>query len=119
MERDMDLVRKVLIEVEKEDSCTGIQELKVDGYSREQISYHIMILDQAGLIKAKDFSNHNGSDWKAMHLTWQGHEFLEAAKDDEVWQKAKDTIKKKGGQIAFSVLKLLLIKIMEAKYLNQ
>jgi hypothetical protein len=32
-------------------------------------------------------------------LTWEGHEFLDAARDEKRWKKAMSTVKEKGGTI--------------------
>ena len=40
-------------------------------------------------------------------ITWNGYEFLEAAKDDTRWNKAKSIMHKTGGML-FDVLKEIL-----------
>jgi hypothetical protein len=49
--------------------------------------------------------------WLRAYLIWQGHEFLEAAKDSETWIKAKRLLTCTGGGIVFDVLKAVLIEI--------
>ena len=68
-----------------------------------------MLLHQAGLIHAFDFSRDEFTDWKPAFLTLQGHEFLEAAKDDTRWNRAKSQFKEKGVPMIFDVLKSLLV----------
>lgn len=112
MKRDMDLIRQVLLEMEKqsfEDSGTF---LKFDGYSDEEVSYQVMLLDEAGLIQAQNLSGGSDLVWVPMRLTWQGHEFLDAARDDTRWNKAKDAMAKAGGFV-FEVAKSLLIDYMK------
>lgn len=46
-------------------------------------------------------------------LSWAGHEFLDAARDEGTWQRAKKKATAKGGGIVFDVLKAVLIS--EAK----
>ena len=46
-------------------------------------------------------------------LTWEGHDFLDAARNGDTWHKAKDTLFKKGLSVSFDVLKAYLIS--EAK----
>lgn len=46
--------------------------------------------------------------WIYASLTWDGHEFLDSIRNDNVWIKAKEGIKSKGlelGSVPFSVLK--------------
>ncbi len=114
MKRDMDLARSILIEVEAATEPWGMLEINVDGYEAENISYHIKLLYQAGLIEAEDTSTLGvgGFEWSASSLTWDGHEFLEAARDDNRWDKAKDVILKKGAGMPFDVLMQVLVKMI-------
>ena len=112
MKRDMDLVRLILLEVEEQPLTGKWLDLEIDGFTREEIIYHVMILHEAGLLKAINLSSGNGIDWKPMRLTWDGHEFLEAARDDSRWQKAKSTMMEKASGITFEVLKQLLMRLM-------
>ena len=109
MKRDMDLVRLILLEIEKssEDPRAQIY-LEIPNYTSEQVSYHVMILNDAGLIEACDFSA-MGSDnfWCPKRLTWSGHEFLDAARNDSIWNKAKE----KASSINFELLKEVLLNI--------
>jgi len=111
MKRDMDLVRQILLETEKIPFLASgqVYEPEIEGYSHEEISYHVKLLQEAGYVQAM------GGDayWVIQSLTWEGHEFLEASKDDTRWNKAKSIMKDKGGGMVFDVLKQLLITLMK------
>lgn len=104
----MDLAREILFEVEKYSEPDGYVDIKIDGYSSEEISYHIKLLFQAELIEAFDLTDSSGFDWKAKSLTWEGHEFIEAARNTSRWQDAKKYILEKGGNITFEIIKTVL-----------
>ena len=87
----------------------GPLRVKNADHPADEISYHVMLLYQAGLIHAFDFSGDEFTDWRPAYLTWQGHEFLEAAKDDTRWNRAKSQFKEKGVPMVFDVLKSLLV----------
>ena len=109
MKRDMDLVRLILLEIEKssEDPRSEIR-LQIPNYTFEQVSYHVMILNDAGLIEADDLSTMaSDSVWFPKRLTWSGHEFLDAARNDSIWNKAKE----KASSMNFELLKELLLSI--------
>jgi len=55
-----------------------------------------------------------GSDWKAKRLTWAGHEFIEAARNDTVWQKTKTVVREKTGALTLEMLKLGLTEMGKA-----
>jgi len=90
MKRDMDLIREMLLEIEANPDPMDGPSLDIGGRSRDEISYHVMLMHQAGLIDAWDCSSVDEICWYPKDLTWEGHEFLEAARDPARWQKAKD-----------------------------
>ena len=49
-----------------------------------------------------------------VNLTWEGHEFAEAARDETRWEKAMGIVTEKGGAITIDVLKNLLSSLMKA-----
>jgi len=109
MKRDMDLCRTILFEVEKFPFRTDWINLKIDGYSKDEIAYHVMILNQAGLIDARNLDTL--TDWRPINLTWEGHEFLDAARDNKRWEKAKSAMSQLGGFV-FDVGKQLLVQYL-------
>ena len=115
MKRDMDLIRDILLRIEQAPYTLGFVELEIEGRSTEEISYHIKILCQAGLVEATDLSTMGGPLWRARDLTWAGHEFLGAAKDASVWNKAKSLLINKTGGVIFEVLKPLLVEMVRAQ----
>jgi len=111
MKRDMELVREILLQTEASPYVKGVAELKIENHSDDEISYHVKIMAEAGLITALDFSTGMTFDWRPIGLTWQGHEFLDAIRNDTVWSKTKEIVKEKGGAIPFAILQQLVIKV--------
>jgi DNA-binding transcriptional ArsR family regulator len=118
MKRDMELVRKILLAVEgAEDIESGIQP-EIEGYSDTQVTYHSSLLYKAGLITAMDASSMDGPSYIITGLTWEGHDFLEASRNETVWKKAKEIIKNKGGGMTLDILKQLLMKLLSEQVLS-
>lgn len=46
------------------------------------------------------------------NLTWEGHEFLDSAGNESVWDKTRQFIAEKGGGASFQVLTELLKKMI-------
>ena len=115
MERDIDLIRKLLIHLEEKQTDQIIMELELDGHHKNEVMYHFILMDQAGLIRCEREVSSTTSDRVIkvypFSLTWQGHEFLEASRNDKTWSKAKTLIKSKSGALSFDVLKALLISM--------
>ena len=107
MKRDMDLARKILEQVEEKSKGVGVVNLDIPNYPPDEVSYNVMLLAQAGLLKANDCTSSMGLLWIPRTLTWTGHEFLDAIRNDTVWNKVKETAKEKGGAITFEAIKAL------------
>jgi hypothetical protein len=67
-------------------------------------------MKDAGLIEAAIAKGPDGSPAGAViiRMTWAGHDFLDAARDDTVWRKAKDNVLKPGVSWTFDLLKQTL-----------
>jgi hypothetical protein len=81
-------------------------ELEIEGYTDEQIGFHVFLLGESGLAKVLENTPLQSQSPSALplHLTWAGYEFLEAAKDETLWGKAKTVVIKPAGGVAFGVL---------------
>lgn len=112
MKRDMNLARRILFALEKKPLNEILSPEDIQDVSEQEVSYHIMLLAEAGLLKTIDGSSASDIYIFASRLTWEGHEFLDAARDDSRWEKAKKMVTEKGGGLAFDVLKEVLIKLM-------
>ena len=101
MERNMELIRLLLIQYEAGSPPAGLE-----NYSQQQVLYNLLLMKDAGLIEAYFLE---GNDVLPMgvrnvRLTWVGHDFLDAARDDTIWNKAKDKFLKPGISWTFSIL---------------
>lgn len=114
MKRDMELARLILMRIEAQEDYREDISCDFEGYTEEQVYYHIMLLNEAGLIVAFDASSLQDLQWIPQRLTWQGHEFLESARDNTIWSKAKDIMARTGG-FAFEVAKPLLIDLLKQR----
>jgi hypothetical protein len=98
MKRDMDLVRAILLELEKHPAGFAPPKITIEGYTDDQIAYHAHIMWQEGLVNAIDMKHlgSKGPEAKISGLTWQGHEFIDAAREPSRWQQAKAIVGKTG-----------------------
>ena len=94
----MDLTRVLLLKIEADKRLDGTRwirfdtpnEIGVDGYSMEEISYHLTMLIDGGFVKGREGTVANPTINK---LTWQGHELLDDIRDDTIWGKTKERAK--------------------------
>ena len=111
MKRDMELVRKILLATEAHDNpnVTFRIENVLTEEAEDQLMYHAKILVEAGMLNAR-VSSSAGSLYVTINgLTWQGHEFLDAIRDETVWNQTKEVVKGKGGSLPFEVIKALAV----------
>lgn len=110
MKRDMELIREILLAIEANGSTQGTIDLQIPGRDSETVSYHVKLLAQAGLVDATDLSTMHGFEWAPRSLTRTGHEFLDAARNDTVWQKAMAKLKGQAASVPFEVVKAVVIQ---------
>ena len=114
----MDLIRKILLKIEQHETDNPIQNIEIEGYSRDIIAYHVYLLKEAELIDAVISSGMGSTkvtNYAIINLTWKGHEFLDASRDETIWAKAKMKIKSMGGNVPFEVITPLLIALIKKK----
>lgn len=91
---DMNLVRKILLEIEKQESGYAPKSFVIDSYNQEQIRYHAYSMMQGDLIEGINRTDLDSTSPQAIpiNLTWESHEVLEAARNDILWKKAMDIV---------------------------
>jgi hypothetical protein len=108
MKRDMDLIRELLLKLEDLPvPANGFRmihpdeaEVQVEGYTVEEIDYHLSLLDQACLIHAgglDEFGMQIGPGIAFRSLSWAGHDFLDSVRNPDVWDRAKKVASAAGG----------------------
>jgi Hypothetical protein (DUF2513) len=113
VKRDMDLIRQIALRIEASPTASAPDDMTFDGYTDEQVAYHQHLMMEAGLAHGIDLSDLNSAGPAAQltSLTWQGHEFAEAARPDTLWAKAKRFVIDKGGPMTLSILQAVLKKL--------
>lgn len=94
MNRDMDLLRSILFEVEKAKTIDDWIPIKLTGISEKEINYHIMLAMDGGLLIGKNLSTKSGVEYGAKSLTYKGHDFLDKIRNDGIWNKTKSFMSK-------------------------
>lgn len=113
MKRDFELLRKMVLSIEDQDSGWAPDQFKIPEYSEAQIGYHSYLLVDAGLAKGVDVTTNvsRAPEYQIMYLTWAGHEFADAARNESRWKEAMGHVKQKGEGITLAVLTQLLIQL--------
>ena len=128
MKRDMNLVRELVLFFEsvENDRPTPVKTIRIPGFSSELIVYNCEIMAEHGLILiANEMVLSSGKTFDISRLTWTGHEFADAARDESIWNKTTARIKSTVTSMAFdslvSVLKSSSIHVVNQglEWLNQ
>jgi hypothetical protein len=101
MRRDMDLIRDLMLALEAPpESPGGVHQLipgegavAIDAYSKDEVAYHLQLIEEAGLIRT--FNASFGGEVLFDRLSWAGHDFIDSVRSPEVWAKTK-----KGAEVA-------------------
>ena len=115
MQRDMELIRKILFAIEKEyvDVRLDYNDLKIEEYAFKTVGYHCSILCDAGLVY--DYKSHYSENeldyFEVGSLTWEGHEFLDKIRNETVWNKTKEIIANDGLPFVIDVVKKVASEI--------
>lgn len=109
MKRDMDLVRLMLLRTEAigiDEEAANRHHVECEKYDARVRAHHIAIMIEAGLVTGFTSNDARGTLDKGVitRLTWQGHEFLDAARNDTTWRKARDKFFKPAAAWTFSIL---------------
>ena len=114
MKRDMSLIRDLLTYIEAQPAgeplMSGQVPSDVDGPTLGQ---HIELLCDRNLIEGEVYSIRE-PEFIIYRLTWEGHDFLQAIKNDTVWKKVLSKAKELGG-----VMTLDLAVALGKKYLME
>lgn len=114
MRRDMELIRKIVLALEDAPTGYAPDDLSVEGYTSAQFGYHSYLMIDAGLSEGErvDHMDSDGPEAILRNLTWAGHEFADAARDESRWKKAMGIVHEQGGTVTLSVLTQLLTALM-------
>ena len=113
MKRDLDLCRHILLVVESSPANTWVQRSSFASEIDPAIlGEHVALIDQRGLIDANitRFYGPAPAHFVIKNLTWEGHEFLDAARNESVWTKLKERLKRMGVDSADFPLILNLLR---------
>jgi hypothetical protein len=91
----------------------------VPDYTQEAIGYHLVLMDEAGLIRASTTTSFGEPSPSAVaeRITWDGHELIANARNETVWRKVMAVVRDKGGSISFEVLKFMVVETAKSYFM--
>jgi hypothetical protein len=97
MKRDMDLIRDLLLKLEKIDVVSPgdpyvdipVEALAVKGFTDEEVALHLRMLENSRFIETDPEKPIGTWILRFRQISWQGREFLDTVRDPEIWAKTK------------------------------
>lgn len=115
MKRDMNLIKYLLSQIEECPAMRGYRPL-VDSIpedlrpTQEELILHCRLIAERGLAVGTEIDTR----WIFTRLTWDGHDFLDNARNDSVWKAAMDA----AGHFSFGVFTATLAEAAKAAALK-
>lgn len=114
---NVDCARDILLTIQDLDfnskvDCRKYQNYpRLKKYSEEEFTYHVVKLDKEEYIDAHIVRGDNLTIPLYLYdLSWNGHDFLKALGNDNVYQKTKNKVTAVAGTVSLEVLKLVAIE---------
>lgn len=118
MKRDIELIRKILFEVEASSGAYDPADLEFyeDAWSKEYIYYNVELMQNHGLIDATIQKGWHGNHSMCIidGLTWDGADYLDTIRDNIVWKRTTETIKSVASSVSIETFRFTAQKIIEA-----
>lgn len=121
MKRDLDLIRKILLKIEDSNVDEALTNIQIEGHEHDETAYHISLLKSAGFIEGEilyEIGSGVPSAYMIFGMTWEGHDFLDACRNEKIWVKAKEKLKTVGDEVPLEVLKKVLIELISNQVLG-
>ena len=113
MRRDMDLIRRMLIDCADSPGPVDASVWVTDSRPMAVVGYHVQLLSESGLAVCSVFSADGDPYYRCSvdRLTWSGQDFLAAVADDGIWSQVKRRVSATVGTVAADTLKALAVRL--------
>ncbi len=117
MQRDWELIRKLMLDVEKLKQGESLAPVSVDPDDPDKIGYHFKLMVDAGLIIGTNpcLEPNNFYMCYARCLTWIGHELLDFIRGDSMWLGIKKDCREKGLPLTYETVRATISKLVFEK----
>lgn len=118
MRRDPQLIRMLMLDLELATSTVTNSNIKIDGYTDDEIKYHLNQIIDAGFAVGNVIHGQMGAVVPAVvvisRLTSAGHDFIDSTREDTVWNAVTTKVTETGGGFTLDLLRQLALKVLLA-----
>lgn len=113
MKRDLELFRSILLKIEEANGPISITDLSNNNEEYPLISFHVQLLLDAQYIEAIVFKTLGVryQDFNIARLTNAGCDYLDAVRNDTIWNKTQEKITSIVGSTSLDVTKAVAIAV--------
>ena len=117
MKRDVEVFRKILMQVEARPNGQVDEIHPIDGIERSVLHGHVELLVETGYLKATDQTSFRDEFNRFLieRLTFEGHEFLHTIRHEGFIQELKSKAQDEGTSLPLTVLKELGTQFLRKK----
>lgn len=111
MKRDFELIRELLLYIERVFNGTPMLIENFYGYPNAKVKYHCQLLIDKKLILGEVKSDLLGrATCLCNGLSWEGQDYLANIKNDDVWNQVKKTAMEKGVDLTIEIISTIAAK---------
>ena len=119
MKRDIELIVLILKFFEAREEVTVVQDLEIPEYDRNVVAYHVRRMYEGGLLDAETVVSKT-TETRLINvlpfgLTWDGHEFLDAIRDNNVANNVRSRLGGKLADVPFVLIRELALVAAKAQ----
>ena len=116
MKRDLDLVRQVMAQIEALPAGPPVQ-YRTSEIEDPVLLAHFELAIAAGLVNGKIARSQGarGDVISISGLTWEGHEWLEMVRSQEIWNEVKTSLMAHGAAMTYELTKVVARQLLYAR----
>ncbi len=122
MKRNPEILRAVMLRAEEQPVGEPLYRVAFEGASQEEIGGHVQLLIDAGLVEGNVIWEKGGMGpplrYIVKRITSRGYEFLDNARNEDVWTKTLKELTKRGATVSIAVLEELLKECAKKLFLG-
>lgn len=111
----MELILKILQQLEERDEVSIIERMEVAGYDDNIVAYNVRRMYEAGLLDAETVtSSTTGTrliNVLPFGITWEGHEFLDSMRDEKVVNTVRKRLGNTLSQVPFTLIREMALSV--------
>ncbi|TWH49627.1 DUF2513 domain-containing protein [Sporomusa sp. KB1] len=109
MQRDLELIRNILLKIESLDKRTitihDLGGITTDEFNK--IGFHLRLLMDCNYIEAIDLRTKECDNYVVKRITSLGYDYLDNIRDNKVWKETKSKLTAIGSSASLEIIKLV------------